>query len=30
MAAIYRQRIDDDRLERVAEHVRSWLFAEGS
>ena len=27
MSAIYRQRIDDDRLEAVATHVRSWLFS---
>ena len=26
MASIYRQRIGDDRLERVADHVRQWLF----
>lgn len=29
MAGIYRQRIADDRLRRVADHVRAWLFAEG-
>lgn len=28
MAAIYRQRVDDDRLQAVVDHVRSWLFAE--
>ncbi len=28
MAARYRQRINDDRLERVAEHVREWIFHE--
>jgi integrase len=27
MAAVYRQRIGDDRLVKVAEHVRAWLFA---
>lgn len=26
MASNYRQRIDDDRLEAVAEHMRSWIF----
>lgn len=26
MAAVYRQRIGDDRLVKVAEHVRAWLF----
>jgi integrase len=26
MAARYRQRIGDDRLEAVAEHVRKWMF----
>ncbi len=26
MPARYRQRIGDDRLEKVAEHVRKWLF----
>ncbi len=28
MAARYRQRIGDERLEAVAEHVRKWLFKE--
>ena len=27
MAAKYRQRIGDDRLERVAAHVRNWLYS---
>ena len=26
MAAVYRERIDDDRLQAVVNHVRSWLF----
>jgi hypothetical protein len=26
MAAVYRQRIGDDRLRRVADHVRSWVW----
>jgi len=26
MSAVYRQRIEDDRLMAVAEHVRRWLF----
>ena len=26
MAAVYRQRIDDDRLRAVTDHVRRWLF----
>jgi len=30
MSALYRQRIDDARLVAVVEHVRGWLFAEGS
>jgi hypothetical protein len=28
MAAVYRQRISDDRLRAVAEHVRQWLIGE--
>ena len=28
MSAIYRQRVDDDRLRAVVEHVRKWLFGE--
>ena len=27
MAAVYRQRIDDERLKAVAQHVRNWLFS---
>lgn len=27
MSAVYRQRVDDDRLQAVTDHVRSWLFA---
>ena len=26
MAAVYRQRVNDERLEAVADHVRKWLF----
>jgi integrase len=26
MDAVYRERIDDDRLEAVTQHVREWLF----
>ncbi len=26
MSAIYRQRVDDDRLRAVVDHVRKWLF----
>jgi hypothetical protein len=26
MASVYRERIGDDRLRAVAEHVRKWLF----
>lgn len=26
MSAVYRERIDDDRLAAVSEHVRQWLF----
>lgn len=29
MGAVYRERIDDDRLEAVADHVREWLYEEG-
>lgn len=28
MAGAYRERVDDDRLRRVTDHVRSWLFGE--
>jgi len=28
MAAVYRQRIDDERLQAVTNHVRQWLFSE--
>jgi integrase len=27
MSSVYRERISDDRLRRVTEHVRAWLFA---
>jgi len=30
MGAIYRQRVDDARLEAVAERIRSWLWPAGS
>lgn len=30
MSAVYRERIDDDRLVAVVEHVRRWLFPEES
>jgi hypothetical protein len=26
MASVYRERIDDDRLRAVVEHVRHWLL----
>jgi hypothetical protein len=26
MAAVYRERIEDDRLVAVTDHVRQWLF----
>lgn len=26
MSAVYRQRVDDDRLQAVTDHVRGWLF----
>src|SRR5205085_4105079 len=28
MGAHYRERIDDSRLQAIAEHVRAWLFGE--
>ncbi|MBI3461841.1 MAG: integrase [Planctomycetes bacterium] len=28
MSAVYRQVVEDSRLERVAEHVRQWLYGE--
>lgn len=28
MASVYRERISDERLKAVADHVRMWLFAE--
>jgi len=28
MASVYRERIGDDRLQAVADHVRAWLFPE--
>jgi integrase len=30
MASVYRERISDDRLKAVAEHVRKWVFSEPS
>ncbi len=30
MASVYRERISDERLKAVADHVRKWLFAEPS
>ncbi|MFH1919497.1 MAG: tyrosine-type recombinase/integrase [Planctomycetota bacterium] len=30
MASVYRERISDDRLVAVAEHVRAWLFSPGA
>ncbi len=30
MAGRYRQRIDDDRIEKVSRHVRHWLFGKDS
>jgi phosphoserine phosphatase len=29
MASVYRERIGDDRIRAVAEHVRTWLRASG-
>ena len=28
MSAVYRQRVDDERLLAVTNHVRKWLFGE--
>jgi hypothetical protein len=28
-AGLYRERIDPERLRRVTEHVRTWLFGTG-
>jgi hypothetical protein len=28
MASLYRERISDERLQAVSDHVRAWLFAE--
>jgi integrase len=30
MSAVYRQRVDDDRLRAVSDHVRAWLFGPAS
>jgi integrase len=30
MASVYRERISDERLKAVTDHVRKWLFAESS
>jgi integrase len=30
MASIYRQKIEDDRLRSVTDHVHAWLFADGN
>jgi integrase len=30
MASVYRERISDERLKAVANHVRAWLFGESS
>jgi integrase len=29
MASVYRERVSDERLKAVAEHVRAWLFSAG-
>ena len=28
MASVYRERIGDERLKAIADHVRTWLFVE--
>jgi hypothetical protein len=28
MASVYRERISDERLRAVVDHVRNWLFAD--
>jgi len=30
MASVYRERIGDDRLQAVAEHVRQWLWGKAT
>ena len=30
MAAVYRQRVTDERLKAVTDHVRKWLFAKAN
>ena len=30
MASVYRERIGDDRLQAVAEHVRQWLWGQAT
>jgi integrase len=29
MASVYRERVSDQRLKAVSDHVRAWLFPEG-
>jgi hypothetical protein len=29
MASVYRERISDERLRAVSDHVRKWVFGEG-
>ena len=30
MSVVYRERISDDRLRAVADHVRAWLFGDAA